>query len=174
MAISYEFNGTNKTISVIALDTDYINNVLTISAKDVYSAWKQWCKNDVGLQYLQAFDTLGGDPIDNYTSVGDYYFLRTDNGWSIVPPNKDNTVLVVQGNLYPRIPGDHILTPIPNITTTFILQTSSLTQTITTGSGVVDANIIAVNSSPVSNIDEFKSDTTGLATKQDVFNASQI
>jgi len=141
MAISFVFDGAAKTIQITALATDYVNNSLTFSAQNIYSAWKDWCINGDGLQYPPAFDTLGGDPIDAVTSVGDYYFMRTDLGWRGLPPAQDNTILVLQGNLYPRVPGDLVMEPLPAFTTTLIMQTSSLTQTVITGGTTVSGGL---------------------------------
>ena len=134
--ITFVFNGGARTIQVNADDDDYVNNSLTFSAQDIYSAWKNWCRDGDGLQYPPAFDTLGGDPISSTTTVGDYYFLRTDKGWKGLPPAKNNTVLYIQGNLYPRVPGDTVMQSLDDYTTTLVMVTSSLTQTVRVGSGL--------------------------------------
>jgi len=167
MAISFVFDGVARTIQIAADDTDYVNNSLTFTAQQVYSAWKEWCKNGDGLQYLPAFDTLGGDPITATTLVGDYYFMRTDNGWKGLPPAKDNVIIFLQGNLYPRVPGDTVMDPLPSYTTTLIMQTSSLTQTVvisgtTQAVDVQDANIVSVNGVAVANVEDFKADVSHL------------
>jgi len=161
MAIAFVFDGANRTIQITADNTDYVNNTLTFSAQTIYSAWKDWCKDGDGLQYPLAFDTLGGDPITDTTLVGDYYFIRTDLSWRILPPAKDNAVLVLQGNLYPRVPGDAVMEPLPSYTTTLIMQTSSLTQTVITG---------GTGGLTVEQADKLMK----TATKSDVYNASQI
>ena len=137
--IDFVFDGANRTIQVTADDADYVNNTLTFSAQDVYSAWKRWCVNDDGLQYPNAFDTIGGDPIDAVTEVGDYYFMRTDFGWRGIPPAKDNIIIMLNGNLYPRVVGDLVMEPLPEYTTTLIMKTSSLTQTVATGGTSITA-----------------------------------
>jgi len=160
MAITFTFDGVARTIQISADAADYVNNAITFSAKDIYGAWKNWCKYGDGLQYLPVFDTLGGDPITDTTLVGDYYFLRTDIGWRVLPPAINNVVLVLQGNLYPRVPGDMLFEPSTTYSTTLIMQTSSLTQTVVAGGGVQDANIVSVNGVNTATINDFKNNLT--------------
>ena len=62
--------------------------------------------------------------------------------------------------------------PLPNYTTTLIMQTSSLTQTVVTSgtstTGTVNANIVSVNGTPTTNIDDFKSNVSTIV--EDILN----
>lgn len=124
MAITFTFDGSNKRITINANPSDYVNNTLTFSAIDVYSAWKEWCVNDVGLQYPPAFRAIGNDPIGDGVYVGSYFFMQ--DGWMGIPPQVDNTVLVLTGNLYPETAGVMVIDPLPEYTTTLIMQNSAL------------------------------------------------
>jgi hypothetical protein len=139
MAISYQFDGATRTIAIQADPADYINNTLTVRAQDIYSRWKDWCQTESGLQYRPAFDALGMFPISGSVNTGSYYLLRTDHNWHIHPPAVDGVVLIIEGNLYPYVVGDRLIQQQPGITTTTLLQTSSLTEVVVTSDGLNSA-----------------------------------
>ncbi len=141
----FTFDGDTKEISLNLLEIPSTldsngDNVYTYSAQRLYSEWKDWLITDDNSKYPIAFDTIGGEPISGTINVGDYYFMRTDNGWIGVAPSTENNTVIVEGNLFPRVPEQNIMKVIPDtgFSTTFIQQTSSLTQTsvITSGSAL--------------------------------------
>jgi S-formylglutathione hydrolase FrmB len=139
MAISYQFDGASKTITIQADPTDYQGDTLRVAAQDIYSRWKDWCLTADGLQFDAAFEVTGRFPISDTVQTGAYYFLRTDSGWHLHPPNKDGAVLVLEGNIYPYTVGDRIVQPLPGVTTTTLMQTSSLTEVVVTSDGLNSA-----------------------------------
>lgn len=93
MADKVTFDGENKLIIV--------NNGITELEfrADVYSAWKEWVVSGPGARYDLAITAIGGDPINEYFSVGSTYFL--ENGWKI-RPYEGNHRLTITGNIYTR------------------------------------------------------------------------
>jgi len=77
---------------------------------DFYSEWKEWVKLGDNAKFPPAFDTAGGDPVGGGQSVAPYFFLRTDLGWKIRAPEADGTV-EIDGNLFPRVPGQEVFEP---------------------------------------------------------------
>jgi hypothetical protein len=130
----FSFDGANKRITLIEEAGDLVNGTITFSAMDVYSAWKDWCVNGDGLQYPFAFRAIGNDPIGGGVYVGSYFFIQ--EGWTVVPPSRDNAVLILKGNLYTEVQGAILLDPLPEYTTTLIMQNSSLTQVSRVETGV--------------------------------------
>ena len=125
---TYVFDGVNKTITLDADESDYVNNTITTEVIDIYRAWKEWCVSGDGLKYPPAFRAIGNDPIGGGVYVGSYFFMQ--EGWRGVPPSRDNVVLILKGNLYTEVQGAMVLDPLPEYTTTLIMQNSSLTQTV--------------------------------------------
>lgn len=93
---SVSFDGTNKQI--------ILSDVGDYTVQDIYSDWKRWVQSGVGAPYAAAFDTTGGDDIGGGTFIGSYFFLRTDNGWTIKLPEASGAVKLT-GNLFPRVAG---------------------------------------------------------------------
>lgn len=93
---SVSFDGTNKQI--------ILSDVGDYTVQDIYSEWKRWVQSGVGAPYAAAFDTTGGDDIGGGTFIGSYFFLRTDNGWTIKLPEASGAVKLT-GNLFPRVAG---------------------------------------------------------------------
>jgi len=153
------FDGVNKTITLDADIEDYVNNTITIEVIDMYRAWKDWCINEEGLKYPPAFRAIGNDPIGGGVYVGSYFFMQ--EGWTGVPPSRDNIVIILKGNLYTEVQGAQVLEPLPEYTTTLIMQNSSLTQVSRVETGV----------SGLTAEESVRLMTT--ATKQDVVAASQ-
>lgn len=134
MAITFTFDGANKRIAISAAPEDYVNNTLTFSAMDVYSAWKDWCVTGDGLKYEPAFRAIGNDPIGGGVYVGSYFFMQ--EGWMGVPPEVDNSVLILTGNLYHEVAGASVIDPLPSHTTTLIMQNSALALRTETETGI--------------------------------------
>jgi len=117
----FTFDGDNKLISIVSgtLEADI--------KSDIYSAWKDWVHSGSNSAYLRAIRTVGGDPIDENTDLGDTYFLM--NEWRIKP--YDGTYQIqLNGNLY-HDDGVYIAIP-PDGTDSNVmirLQTSNLIQT---------------------------------------------
>lgn len=93
---SVSFNGGSKKI--------ILSDVGDYSMPTIYSEWKRWVQSGAGAPYAAAFDTTGGDDIGGSTKIGQYFFLRTDNGWSIKLPEASGAVKIT-GNLFPRVSG---------------------------------------------------------------------
>jgi hypothetical protein len=75
--------------------------------QDLYSDWKEWAVSGNHTQFLEAFRTVGGDPITVDRNLGDSYFIT--NGWLIQPHSADHE-LVCTGNLFAE-EGAVIFTP---------------------------------------------------------------
>lgn len=91
---SVSFDGINKQI--------VLSDVGDYTVQDIYSEWKRWVQSGTGAPYAAAFDTTGGDDIGGGTFIGSYFFLRTDNGWTIKLPEASGAVKLT-GNLFPRV-----------------------------------------------------------------------
>jgi hypothetical protein len=119
------FDGPNKII--------YINDgVTSLDVQvDLYSAWKEWLAKSqwdglINAKYVQAFRSVGGDPLPGNRFLGDTYFLT--NGWRIKPYNGEYRIEIV-GNLYTEEGDDAFLDPDSGKVT--ILQTvSNLVDTV--------------------------------------------
>jgi len=131
MATTFTFDGDNKKIY---MNTDVPDNsTITVDIVDIYSEWKRWCVNGDGLKYHHAFEVIGGEPISDTTRTGTYIFMQP--GWTGVPPDKDNMTVIIEGNLFPSVVGDPVMTPRPDKAVSLIMRNSSLTQTVTINSG---------------------------------------
>jgi len=129
------FDGPNRRIVLEASDGN------TVEAQDIYSRWKDWVATGDGPQYPNAFTTIGGDPLGGGLFAGSYFFLNTADGW-LVRPREESHNLVITGNLYPLVAGSPMFSPTLGVYQISIrLQSSSLTQALTTG-GVDTALIL--------------------------------
>ena len=75
--------------------------------QDLYSDWKEWAVSGNHTAFLEAFRTVGGDPITVDRNLGDSYFIT--NGWLIQPYSADHE-LVASGNLFAE-EGEVIFSP---------------------------------------------------------------
>lgn len=129
------FDGPNRRIILEASDGN------TVDAQEIYSRWKDWIIAGSGPQYPNAFTTVGGDPLGGGLFAGSYFFLNTADGW-LIRPREESHNLVINGNLYPLVAGAAMFANTLGTYQVFVrVQTSSLTQAITTG-GVDTALIL--------------------------------
>ena len=130
MAEKATFDGPNKIITIVNGETEID------AQRDLYSAWKRWVLIDDNAKYLQAFRTVGGDPMGAGQTVSAYFFLL--NGWRVRSWEGDH-FLTVDGNLFvdeggsPFIPtlGDH------QIVISLVVSPQSITTSVTTTAGVL-------------------------------------
>lgn len=130
MAEKATFDGPNKIITIVNGETEID------AQRDLYSAWKRWVLINDNAKYLQAFRTVGGDPIGAGQTVSAYFFLL--NGWRVRSWEGDH-FLTVDGNLFvdeggsPFIPtlGDH------QIVISLVVSPQSITTSVTTTAGVL-------------------------------------
>jgi hypothetical protein len=74
---------------------------VVFSVKDIYSTWKNWLLEDDNSKYLQAFDSVGNEPLGGGENLGEAFFLLTSNNWKICPNTTEAEVrIVLQGNLF--------------------------------------------------------------------------
>lgn len=131
MSTTYTFNGATKIIVV----DDVGQSVVVGTAKGMYSAWKDWVAAG-NPQWDVAFRTIGGDDLGGGISAGDYYFLQNQFGWRIRPVERSHT-LQINGNIYAEVPGTpSFVDTVGAYNVRVQVQTSSLTQTLSVGSGL--------------------------------------
>lgn len=108
MAIS--FDGPTKVITLSS-------GTVTLDVADLYSRYKDWVLAG-NAQYLQAFNTVGGETINvsEGTKVPLYAFLI--NGWKIKPQEANHTLNVTNGILLVDGGGD----PFNNTTGSFVVR----------------------------------------------------
>ena len=101
---------------------------------ELYSDWKEWKKIGDNAKYPKAFDTTGGDDTGGGQFIAPYFFLRNDLGWRLTAPEEDGEV-IIQGNLFARVPSLPSFLPPAGDYTVLILQKLS-TQAIVVETGV--------------------------------------
>jgi hypothetical protein len=107
----------------------------TLSAQEIYEAWKDWVLAG-SAQFPPAFRSIGGDPLGGGVTAGAYFFLNNTDGWRIRPEAVDHE-LVISGNLYGENPALPVFLPAEGDVQVLIrLAVSSLTQQVSTGSGL--------------------------------------
>lgn len=95
------FDGINRLIII----NQGVTNLDVQS--DIYSAWKEWSLLEVNTKYLQALDTVGGEPTVAGQFLDVTYFLI--NGWRIKPYSGEYTLNII-GNLF-EVDGGQIFVP---------------------------------------------------------------
>jgi len=92
------FDGVNKHIIVqYGLGEDTV----TLEIMDVYSAWKRWVQTGDNGKYLQAFYSIGGEPLGGVERLGQAFFIL--NGWTFAPETVIQlSSLTINGNLFPQ------------------------------------------------------------------------
>jgi hypothetical protein len=126
------FDGVNQLITV-----KYAGGITSVTAKDMYSAWKRWVQED-NANYLPAFgNSVGGDELGGGVSLTGYFFVRNDLGWRITH-EEFNYEIRFSGDLYPTDPDVTLFVTTPSAhSVQFILQRSSATQVVTVDTGNV-------------------------------------
>lgn len=121
------FDGTTKVIS-LSLGTTELDVV------DLYSRWKDWV-NLGNANYLPAFESVGGNPIDSAsgTAVPLYAFLI--NGWRLRPQPADHTLYVSGGVLLVSGGGDPFINPVGSYVVRINYQQPVQAITVSTGGG---------------------------------------
>ena len=129
------FDGPNRLIQLEASDGD------SVSAQAIYSRWKDWTQGGAGLQWPEAFSTIGGEDLGGGLKAGAYFFLQTQYGWQVRPRDAAHDLTIV-GNLFPAVAGQDLFASTVSAHNVSIrLQTSSLTQTSESGGGASAAAI---------------------------------
>lgn len=126
MAEKATFDGPSKIITIVNGETEIDTQ------RDLYSAWKRWVVINDNSKYLQAFRTVGGDPIGAGQSVSPYFFLL--NGWR-VRSWEGQHFLTVDGNLFVDEGGSPFIPTIGNyqVVISLVVSPQSITNTVTTG-----------------------------------------
>ena len=88
--MGYIFDGPQRIVYLPAGET-------ILDLKDLYSRWKQWVQAGDNAKFLEAFDSVGGNPIDPIagTEIPAYIFIV--NEWTIHPWEADHTLAVING-----------------------------------------------------------------------------
>lgn len=115
------FNGPNKTIEIVS-------GVVTLDSQQLYSDWKRWALENDNTKYLNAFSTIGGEPLGVGLRAGAFYFLQ--NNWKIKPWEGASYELAIAGNLFTTDNSDTVIPQSGNSKVTVRLLTSSLTQSL--------------------------------------------
>lgn len=114
--------------------------------KDLYSAAKEDWQSDLALNRLRFCfrDSFGGQDIGDNKQAGAYYFLDNLSGWRVKPYEASHE-LILNGNLFGVDPLSPVLVPTTGTYTVAIrLNTSSLTQSVLSGSGVTEQDKIDI------------------------------
>lgn len=91
------FDGDNKLILIN-------DGVVEIDVQtDIYSAWKEWLLVETNARYLQAIDTVGGEPTVAGQFLDVTYFLI--NGWKLKPYSGSYQLNII-GNIFDIDGGD--------------------------------------------------------------------
>lgn len=98
--MSVTFDGPNKQIVLDTSTTEY-------TAVDIYSRWKDWVSTN-NAQYLEAFGSVGGDPLGGGQVAPAYIFVRNDLGWRIKRPEASINV-IISGNIVAADPNIALL-----------------------------------------------------------------
>jgi hypothetical protein len=117
--ITGTFNGSLK-LFICDIGTTFID------VAELYSAWKEWVQSGQGINYLPAFEAIGGQPLPGGLFAGQTYFLI--NNWKI-KPQEANHSLTILGNLYTS-DGSPTTVSVAGYTIEINLNTSSQAQGI--------------------------------------------
>lgn len=130
------FDGINK---LIILD-DFVTQ---ITAKSIYSLWKEWVLESDNAKYPPCFRVIGGDDIGGGIKVDGTYFLI--NNWKI-RPYEGHHVLTLNGNLYVDGGGNPFVKTIGDFNVLINQVTSNIVNlvTVATGSGVTNQDKIDI------------------------------
>jgi hypothetical protein len=131
----YTFDGVNRLVK--------LNNTGSISVEDMFSRWKEWVLTSDNSKYVQAFRSVGGDPLTETSNLGSTYFLT--NGW-LLQPFTSSYNLTVNGNLYAEylsgsvyVPQDPISQPSGSYKILVKMNVSNLIDTVLVESTLTEA-----------------------------------
>jgi hypothetical protein len=122
------FDGPNK---LCILGT----GVTSFDVVDLYSDWKAWILQSDNAKYLQAFRSIGGDPLVGDQKISGYIFLM--NGWKVRPQEVSHMLSVV-GNLFAEDGSNPFVSTIGdyNVMIQMVTSGNSIVTTLETGSGL--------------------------------------
>ena len=146
------FDGVNKLIICDAGTT-------SLSVKAMYSMWKEWMLISDNSKYAQAFRVVGGDPTVGNNIITPYFFML--NGWKIRPQEANHT-LTVDGILLTDDSSDAFTDTLG----TFRIGINQIVP-IYTESVLMETGVSGLTPEESATLER-------LATKQDVFYASQL
>lgn len=127
MTAIVHFDGLNR---VIAVDNDEGGPVTSVSAVNLYSAWKRWVVDGDGSQWAEAFgNSIGGETISADAQVDAYIFINNAAGWRIMPPDRDGE-LTITGNLYQVDPSEQTFISRPDRTISITLDRAAASQAV--------------------------------------------
>lgn len=129
----YTFDGENKLIILS-------EGVIEFDAKDLYSRWKEWCGSLDNAKYVQAFNAVGGEPVNPSGTqiISPYFFLI--NGWKI-RPYEANHQLTINGNLLSLDGSNPVVKTLGNYNV-FIRTLLSVNSTTTSVNGQVGGDSV--------------------------------
>lgn len=106
------FDGPNKLV---------ILSATTLDLQVLWSGWKDWLlAGHAG--YARAFDTVGGEPIDQAAGTMVPLYLFVLNGWKIRPMESDHTLYVTNGTLVVSGGGDPFVSTLGDYTVRVVYQ----------------------------------------------------
>lgn len=125
--MGYSFDGETKIISLTA-------GTVILDVRDLYSRWKDWVLS-TGMMYLEAFNVVGGEPVDIAQGiyVTSYFFL--ENGWKIRPQEATHKLSVRNGILATSDGSDPFLTTLGSYNVMIQYSQPIKSETISTGGG---------------------------------------
>lgn len=128
------FDGPNKKV---ILDAAFVvDNMISFTVTELYSAWVDWVVQGDNLKYPPAFRVLGGDPIGGGQYVGTYLFFRNDLGWIGVPPAVDPCTIMIEGSLFGESSEAPLLENLPAQQTDLIITRSTQVTAIDLGGSI--------------------------------------
>jgi len=134
MGQKVSFNSITRIIAITTAPD--ANGDITINVKrDLYSDGKEdWVANENLRKVSFPITAMGGNPLPGELYLGSTFFL--DSNWKIQPYSADHR-LIIDGNLYSKDGSDPFLDT-NGYTVRVVQQVSSLTNTISAGSGVTE------------------------------------
>ena len=157
----FVFDGANRKIYIDPMAVT--GSVITFTPQQLWSEWVQWVSESDNSKYPLAFESVML-PLDSTTMLGQYLFIRNDLGWVGVPPEADHVSIIINGSFYAKDPSLPIMENIPNQETDIVINRSTLTSTVNTGTSVDLGGRRIIK----------KQMEATLATKGDVYAASLI
>jgi hypothetical protein len=122
--------------------------------------------------FLPAFgNSIGGDDLGGGVSLTGYFFVRNDLGWRITHEPYDQEIRFA-GDIYPTDPNLPLFDATPDpYSVQFILQRSSATQVVATGTSGGDSKEDIYNHFTTEGREEpFKADLTNVEADLEVIN----